>query len=284
MASYYALSSYYWTGKHSGARYPVSGVGNLELAGYWCSTDRGVSLGIERTGELAMHNKYRGSIDLSRRRGLLALSASMTGASIASGQALAQAASCLLTEDAGEGPFYFDPELLRSDIRDNARGAPLAVTIQVTRSSDCTPVPAARVDLWQANGIGLYSGYEDQPGVGDVSVAAAADQTFLRGTQFADADGRVRFQTIYPSWYGGRTPHLHFKIWLESDEVMASQLFFPDETSAFVFNTFEPYRQHVSKRTTFNDNDPLHQGAYCDIEMSDASGVRASAVVAIDAG
>jgi protocatechuate 3,4-dioxygenase beta subunit len=232
---------------------------------------------------MAVHGKNRGRVDLGRRQGLIALSASMAGASLAPGRALAQAAGCVLTEVAGEGPFYLDPELLRSDIRDGAAGAPLDIAIQVTRSSDCAPLAAARVDLWQADGVGLYSGFENQAGVGGVAAATASDRTFLRGTQFADAEGHVRFQTIYPSWYGGRTPHLHFKIWLGPDETAASQLFFPDETSAFVFENFEPYRQHVSKRTTFNDNDPLHQGTYCAIESSDDSGVRARAVVTIAA-
>ena len=223
----------------------------------------------------------KGQVDLGRRRSLLALSATAVGATLASGGALAQAASCALTENAGEGPFYFDPGLMRSDIADGAPGAPLEIAIQVTRSSDCATLAAARVDLWHADGTGLYSGYADQPGVGGVPTAAAVGATFLRGTQLTDNDGWVRFRTIYPSWYGGRTPHLHFKVWLDADEVVASQLFFPDATSAFVFANFEPYRTHIDKRTTFNDNDPLHQGVYCDIGSSDDSGVRASAVVAV---
>lgn len=187
----------------------------------------------------------------------------------------------MLTENAGEGPFYFDPELLRSDITDNSPGAPLSIELKVSRASDCATLTGARVDLWQANGLGLYSGYEQQPGVGGISTDAAVGQTFLRGTQLTDEEGRVRFTTIYPSWYGGRTPHLHFKVWLGPDEVVASQVFFPDETSAFVFERFEPYRTHIAKRTTFNANDPLQQGVYCDIEASGDDGVRASAVIAV---
>jgi protocatechuate 3,4-dioxygenase beta subunit len=220
-----------------------------------------------------------GAVDISRRRSLLTLTAA--GASLASGSALAQAALCVLTDNAGEGPFYFDPELVRSDVSDNLPGAPLDVAIQVTRASDCATLAAARVDLWQANALGLYSGYRDQPGVGGISAEAAVDQSWLRGTQLTDGDGWVRFQTIYPSWYGGRTPHLHFKVWLGPDEVVASQVFFPDETSAYVFNRWAPYRDHVAKRQVFNDNDPLKQGIYCEVEASDETGVRANAVVAI---
>jgi len=223
----------------------------------------------------------RGQIDQSRRRSLLTLSA--VGASLATGDALAQAARCVLTDNAGEGPFYFDPGLVRADIADDSPGLPLDISIQVTRASDCATLAAARVDLWQANGLGLYSGYTNQGGVGDIDVTAAAGQSWLRGTQLTDGDGRVRFTTIYPSWYGGRTPHLHFKVWLGPEEVVASQLFFPDETSKFVFEGFEPYRNHVGKRRVFNDTDPLQQGVYCDVEAQNSTGVRASAVVAIAA-
>ena len=224
-----------------------------------------------------------GRVDLSRRRSLLALSLSAAGASLASGSALAQAAGCMLTENAGEGPFYFDPALIRSDVTDGAVGAPLDVAIQITRARDCATLAAARVDLWQANGIGLYSGYGQQQGVGGVSTESAVGQTYLRGTQITDGDGWVRFRTIYPSWYGGRTPHLHFKVWLGPEEVVASQIFFPDETNAFVFERFAPYRDHIAKRTTFNSNDPLQQGVYCDVASQADAGVRASAVVAIAA-
>ena len=89
----------------------------------------------------------------------------------------------------------------------------------------------ARLDLWQADAVGLYSGYKDQPAVGGISTEPAVGATFLRGTQFADADGWVRFKTIFPSWYGGRTPHLHFKVFLGGKEVVASQIFFPDEVT-----------------------------------------------------
>jgi protocatechuate 3,4-dioxygenase beta subunit len=222
-----------------------------------------------------------GDVDLGRRRSLLALTATAAGASLASAGAIAQAASCVLTENAGEGPFYFDPELVRSDVRDNAQGAPLDVAIQVTRASDCATLSAARVDLWQANALGLYSGYADQQGVGGISTESAIDQSWLRGTQLTDSNGWVRFRTIYPSWYGGRTPHLHFKVWLGPDEVVASQIFFPDDATAIVFERWEPYRQHVARRRAFNANDPLQQGVYCEIEANDETGVRANAVVAI---
>ncbi len=229
-----------------------------------------------------------GRIDLARRRTLLQLSACATSAFVTT-DALAQAAPlrglprgarCALTPNAGEGPFYFDPNLLRSEIADGMPGAPLEIAIQVTRAGDCAVLADARLDLWQADGLGLYSGYENQRGVG-AGTALPVGRTYLRGTQLTDAEGWVRFTTIYPSWYGGRTPHLHFKILLGDDEVVASQVFFPDEVSADVFGSWEPYRRYVDRRTVFNHNDPIEGSVLCDVHENGRAGVRASAIVAV---
>jgi protocatechuate 3,4-dioxygenase beta subunit len=222
-------------------------------------------------------------IDLVRRRHLVTLSTA-AAAAFGAGSALAQASSCVLTENAGEGPFYLDGSFARADIGGGQAGALLEIAFEVIGARDCAPLPGVRVDLWHANGVGLYSGYENQSGVGGISVEPAVGQQWLRGTQSTDADGRVRFRTIYPSWYGGRTPHLHFKVWRNADEVVASQAFFPDETSAFVYGNFDPYREHLAKRRVFNANDPLQQGIYCAVDAADNNGVRATAIITVAEG
>jgi protocatechuate 3,4-dioxygenase beta subunit len=205
----------------------------------------------------------------------------------AGGIALARAqgpGACVLTPDSGEGPFYFDPDLVRRDIADAQPGAPLELGIQVVRAGDCALLVEARVDVWHADALGLYSGYERQSGVGGVATRAVVDRTYLRGTQFTNADGRAAFRTIYPSWYGGRTPHVHFKVFLSGDEVIASQIFFPDEVNDLVFNTWEPYRQHVAKRATRNADDTFLTGRVEGVfaaaqEAGDA--IHASVVIAV---
>jgi protocatechuate 3,4-dioxygenase beta subunit len=213
-------------------------------------------------------------------------------AALGARSALAQAGSCVVTADSGEGPFYFDANLVRSDVVDGRVGAPLDIAIKVTRE-DCAPLAGLRVDLWQADGLGLYSGYREQSGVGGVSVeAAAVDRKSLRGTQFADADGWVRFKTIYPSWYGGRTPHIHFKVFRGGDELVASQIFFPDEVNAEVFAQWDPYREHVAKRRVFNatdrfldlNTDGRLDGVFCDVESNERRGFTAKALVTVGAG
>ena len=208
---------------------------------------------------------------LDRRQALVGLSAVII-AGMTSTRAWGQKpGSCVLTPEAGEGPFYLDPKLQRSDITSGQPGAPLQLSLQVVRSGDCATLANARVDVWHADALGLYSGYEKQSGVGGISTKQAIGQQYLRGTQFTDAGGNVQFRTIFPSWYGGRTPHVHFKVFLGGNEVVASQIFFPDEINKEVFSQWQPYREHASKRTAFNDNDPIKQGVYSDVTRQDKS-------------
>src|SRR5918993_4067771 len=98
----------------------------------------------ERSIVLQRHWR-QGRVDLGRRRTLLQLSACATSALMTT-DAMAQAAQCVLTPASGEGPFYFDPQLLRSDISDGMPGAPPEIPIQVTRARDCAVLANARFD------------------------------------------------------------------------------------------------------------------------------------------
>lgn len=218
------------------------------------------------------------------RRLLLALAAYTAGGFVVARAQPPTARICVLTPDSGEGPFYFDPELVRSDIADSRPGAPLEISLKILRVGDCAALERARVDVWHADALGLYSGYERQTGVGGISTEAAAAQSFLRGTQLTSADGSVRFRTIYPSWYRGRTPHVHFKVFLADDEVVASQIFFPEAVNERVFAQWEPYRTHAARRDTRNENDTFltgrTDGVFCEAEASEGV-VRAAAVIAV---
>jgi protocatechuate 3,4-dioxygenase beta subunit len=224
---------------------------------------------------------------LSRRVALAGITGSI--AALASRGIVAQTARCALTADSGEGPFYFDANRVRADVTENAVGAPLEMTIRILRADECAPFPGARVDLWQADALGLYSGYREQSGVGGISTRGAVDRTYLRGTQLADAEGWVRFRTIYPSWYGGRTPHIHVKVLLDADELTATQIFFPDEINAEVFSQWDPYREHVGKRRVFNHDDRFLDtnadgridGVFCAVERFDRSGLSANATITV---
>jgi len=151
---------------------------------------------------------------------------------------------CILTPEAVEGPFYFDPMLVRADITEGHKGAPLALALQVVSATDCAAIKGVRVDLWHADGLGMYSGYRGQ---GDDGVSTRG-QTFLRGTQFTDAEGNARFATIYPGWYPGRTPHIHFKVLLDAKSLVTGQLYFPDDLSTRIYAGNAPYRERKAKR------------------------------------
>jgi len=220
-------------------------------------------------------------IDIGRRRALLGVSGLVLAAMHPEPASAQAAGRCVLTPEAGEGPFYLDPKLVRADITAGQTGAPLQLALQVVRAGDCATLANARVDVWQADALGLYSGYEKQSGVGGVSTKSAVGQQYLRGTQVTDAAGTVQFRTIFPSWYGGRTPHVHFKVFLGGNEVVASQIFFPDEISREIFAEWRPYREHAAKRRTFNDNDPIKQGVHSSVTRHTGSyAARAVLVVA----
>ena len=84
--------------------------------------------------------------------------------------------------------------------------------------------------------MGVYSGYERAAAerAGRPARLPTDSDRYLRGHQEAAADGRVRFLTIYPGWYRGRTPHIHLKVHVGGSVVHAGQVFF-DETTAAVY-------------------------------------------------
>lgn len=222
--------------------------------------------------------------ELDRREVVAGLAASLAGVAAWPARGQARAPTCVLTPQTEEGPFYFDPKLVRSDITEKQPGVPLALEIRVVTAGDCAPVPKARVDVWHADARGVYSGYSGQWGTGDRADRSAPGKTFLRGTQFADAEGFTKFGTIWPSWYRTRTPHIHFKIFLEPREVAVSQLYLPDEMSEVVFGGSNDYSARRRNRDTYNDNDRFLRGriggAFCDVEKLGA-GYRASVVIGI---
>lgn len=145
----------------------------------------------------------------------------------------ANAAACLLTPAATEGPFYLNDAQLRSDIRDGRPGQPLRLRLMVVDADhDCTPVQGALVSIWHCDAEGSYSG-EDGP----------RDATrYLRGVQPTGADGAAAFVTIYPGWYRPRAVHIHFKVLLANAEVLTSQLYFSDALNREVLGSHPAYR------------------------------------------
>jgi protocatechuate 3,4-dioxygenase beta subunit len=152
--------------------------------------------------------------------------------------------TCTVYPEQTPGPYYLDLDLLRRDITEGKEGAAMAVVIRVLSSDGCSPLRDLAVDIWHCDADGVYSGFPGQLGGENTS-----GQRFLRGTQVTDADGRVRFDTIVPGWYPGRTPHIHFKVHLSSATEATSQLYFPETFTATVYAT-PPYDERGPQDTT----------------------------------
>jgi len=214
----------------------------------------------------------------SRRSALGIIAVTAAGGAFLSARARAQSpspalASPLLLEDAGvctitpemtEGPFYFDPKLDRADITEAREGVPLEVRLQVVDQA-CAPLAGARVDVWHCDARGHYSGY---PGQGDGRDVDTSGETFLRGWQTTDETGIVRFNTIYPGWYRGRTTHIHFKVVLPNNGVMTGQMFFPDGLSEAIFTTADPYTDRTERRDTMNTDDGILRRAGAGVQSA----------------
>ena len=147
--------------------------------------------------------------------------------------------SCVLTPEQTEGPFYFDVEQVREDITEGQKGTPLKLIVTVVNSKDCKQIKDAIVDIWHADAKGIYSGYKNQ-GVDTTG------QTYLRGVQVTDSEGKAGFKTIYPGLYPGRVPHIHFKVFLDNKNYVTSQLYFPPEISRQVYQADQSYNNKGS--------------------------------------
>lgn len=223
------------------------------------------------------------------RRGLLAaLGASVAGwrpaSAAAQGSAVSVEDACWLTPQAVEGPFYRDPKLVRTDIREGRHGVPLHLALQIVEAGACTPLAGARVDVWHCDAQGLYSGY---PGQGDAGTVDTTGQTFLRGSQTADAAGRVGFETIYPGWYPGRATHVHVKVFLDARTMFTGQIYFPDALSEFLYAQVPAYGGRAGERQIVNANDGLAAGGdpkrrgFCAVK-EERDRYRATLMLAVD--
>lgn len=154
-----------------------------------------------------------------------------------------ESATCTVTPELTEGPFYLDVDSIRSDIRDDREGIRLRLALRVRDAGSCEPIENAVVDIWHCDAAGSYSGVQ-----GD-------SRTYLRGAQVTNAQGVVEFTTIYPGWYQGRTIHIHAKVHLDNRTVLTTQLFFDEAVTNDVLAT----RAYAGRgdRDTSNESDGI---------------------------
>jgi protocatechuate 3,4-dioxygenase beta subunit len=169
---------------------------------------------------------------------------------------------CVVRPASTQGPYYVDEKLNRSDIRSDPtdgtvkQGVLLALTLNVSsiNRGNCSPLKGAIVDLWQCDADGVYSDAVDP------DYFSTKGKKFLRGYQLTDQNGIAKFSTIYPGWYPGRTPHIHYKIRspasARSPYEFVGQMYFDEGTSDRVFAR-PPYSAR-GKRNVSNLTDRIY--------------------------
>lgn len=121
--------------------------------------------------------------------------------------------ACDETEDDQLGPYHLGGHLVREVTAGANDGMPLVVTGRVL-GTKCEPLANAEVDVWSANGRGVYS-----------EVANG----WCRGKVRCDAGGAYKFQIVYPGPYQGRPRHLHLIIKQPGYRSLTTQMYFKGE-------------------------------------------------------
>ena len=189
-----------------------------------------------------------------------------------------ESASCAVTPEQTEGPYYFDADKIRRDIREDREGRRLRLALRVRDAGSCEPLPDAVVDIWHADAGGAYSGFDGGGdgtggrGGGGGGQAPTASR-YLRGAQVTNNDGIVEFTTIYPGWYPGRTAHIHVKVHLDATTALTTQLYFDDALSDRVYAA--PAYSARGMRDQGNDSDGIFDEALVMTTKTDGDGVQA---------
>ena len=139
--------------------------------------------------------------------------------------ALADSISCSVnTPQVTEGQYWVDEKLFRSDLRSDPSGGAFHCRSRLSGSirppAAVCPLTGAWVDIWHCNAVGIYSDESSYNPGGGTGVVTTTGQRFLRGYQITDANGEVKFTTICPGLYMGRTIHIHVRIrtWSNSSD------------------------------------------------------------------
>ncbi len=132
-----------------------------------------------------------------------------------------------------DGPFYpprswrerwtdWDADLTRVQHGGAARvaqGEHLGLEARVVDVNGRT-IDGATVEIWQCDAVGHYRHPSTEPASG------AVDEGFQGfGSTQSNAQGQLRFRTIRPVPYPGRTPHIHVKLRHATFGEVTSQLF-----------------------------------------------------------
>jgi protocatechuate 3,4-dioxygenase beta subunit len=221
---------------------------------------------------------------LSRRRllGVLGLGAATVGLAACGGGSSSSSTATSSTSasasgasgeipDETAGPYPGDgsngPNVLalsgivRSDIRSSfgdatgtAEGVPMTLELVISDlANGGAPFEGVAVYVWHCDREGGYSLYS----------TGIEDQNYLRGVQIADADGRVRFTSIFPACYTGRWPHIHFEVYPDQASIIdstaaiaTSQVALPENvcTAVYAESGYEASVNNLAQLSLDSDN------------------------------
>ena len=89
------------------------------------------------------------------------------------------------------------------------------------------------------------------------------NENYLRGVQVADANGNVKFTSVFPGAYSGRWPHIHFEVYPSLDKATSSknklatsQLALPEDVCNTVYATdgYSASIRNMQQTTLSSDN------------------------------
>lgn len=223
----------------------------------------------------------------------------------------ADGSQCLKAPEEWRGPYPADGSnarngatlnvlqqagFVREDIRASfdgmtpvAEGVPLAIELKlIDLNASCGPLANHLIYLWHCDVAGKYSLYDYD------------DRNYLRGAGISDAQGLVKFTTIFPGCYPGRWPHMHFEVFAtngplvsKNDSLLVSQFAMPEEATRAVYAGNSTYAASLStmalasmaKDDAFGDNTPEQNAALTFAMSGDAaSGYLAKAVIGLASG
>jgi len=204
------------------------------------------------------------------------VTATTSGSSGTSADAIPEETGGPYPGDGSNGPnVLVERGIVRQDITSSfgaysgtAEGVPLAIDLTIVTAGTDQPLPGATVYLWHCDRDGGYSLYS----------SGLTEQNYLRGVQEADADGQLRFTSIFPGAYSGRWPHIHFEVFADlasatsgGAPLVTSQLALPEDACHLVYAT-GGYEQSVRNMTqTSLDSDNVFSDGY-DRQVATVSG------------
>lgn len=194
--------------------------------------------------------------------------------------------------DGSNGPDVLaESGIERADIRssigadDPVPGVPLDFTLTITDMANGDAAFAGvAVYAWHCDAQGRYSMYSE----------GVEDESWLRGVQVADAEGRVTFTSVVPGCYAGRWTHIHFEIYPDlasiddaGNAIATSQLAFPQDVldEVYQLSDYPSSARNLAQITLASDNVFGEDSAalqMATISGDATSGYAASLVVRVD--